>query len=188
MCHPQSDDHTMHPSTSRLILDPASPTTNWDPSRPILSIPGPDGAHEYVTTLCEQSEMTSQLSKVETVSTSWIQAGFWVVRSKDWSNWRVPSDSSELGPDKASMRERIIWILSTETRARLENAIAPEKVIIRLQLERIREVLLTKSTQRIPQSASHDSDIQCSVVRHGAVRLCRLIWRMDSVAVRTCVG
>ena len=99
-----------------------------------------------------------------------------------------PTRFIRVGPDKASMRERIIWILSTETRARLENAIAQEKVIIRLQLERIREVPLTKSTQRIPQSASHDSDIQCSVVRHGAVRLCRLIWRMDSVAVRTCVG
>ena len=83
---------------------------------------------------------------------------------------RVRSDLSELGPDKASMREQIIWILSTETHARLENATAQEKVIIRLQLERIREVPLTKSTQRIPQSASHDSDIQCSGVRHGAVR------------------
>ena len=70
--------------------------------------------HEYVKT-----ETTSQLSKVEVVSTSWVQAGCWVVFSKDWSEKRVRSDSSELGPDKASMRERIIWISSTETRALL---------------------------------------------------------------------
>ena len=70
------------PFNKSLILDPASPTTNWGLSRPIFSIPGPDGAHEYVTTLREQSEMTSQLSKVETVSTSWIRPQSWVAGSQ----------------------------------------------------------------------------------------------------------
>ena len=41
MSTPESDGRIKHPSTSRLILDPASP--NWGPSRPILGMPGPDG-------------------------------------------------------------------------------------------------------------------------------------------------